>query len=366
MKSVYHIFTKAIVSDYYKKNALFIFVVVLFAFGFLRGQEHITIVKQINNSPILLLQVALVWLFYGFKVIIFVLRSLSLPEFRFLFAIRLMSFWKRFFVWFFIGVLLNQLTLYYAVFMVVLGIADLKWVSVFIIILVQLLIILFCVLVFELRIRKEPEQALGFTFRLPLSLKYNLPYFLFYHKYLLYREPMLLFLSKGFSILTLLFFIWLYPTDDYDFRLFGIAAVIIAISHLRICSQWLYFQYENLQFYQNLPLSYLYKVSVLILGYFIILLPEIWLFVMKTHILFHTPLMISWIFFVIAMIIFIHFFGYLNFKSEERKGQCFFAGVILVLLLVMYKIPILLLSSIFIVYGLVIYRITEKRFEEGK
>lgn len=363
MKAVFAVFQRAIVWDYYRKNLLFLLVVILFAFGFLSGQEHQTIVKQALNSPKLLVYTGLLWLLYGVKTYLFVLRSLGQPEFRFLFNLKLLGISKRLAVWLYISFMLNQLTFLYAVFMVVLGIALGKMLAVVFILITQLIIILIGVFIYEFRITQKPENSVSFALPIPKFFKFRLPAVLFYHKYLIYKEPVLLLLTKVFSIFSLLFMIWLFPTDEYDHRLFSISAIVIAVAHLRICSQYVYFQNNNLGVFKNLPLGFWYKILMVVLAYFILLIPEVYLFVMRAHGFTNLSYTFTWVIFLVSTLVFIHGFQFLHSLTDDTKMQYFFFGFVFVLLLVMYKIPVLILSTIFLALGFWFFRKFENLYE---
>jgi hypothetical protein len=363
MKVVFGVFEKAIIGNYYRKNVLFLLVMVLFAFGFLSGKEHQVIVKQALNSPKLLLYAVLFWLLYGVKTYLFVLRSLGQPEFRFLFHLRLLSLWQRLLLWFYVSFMLSQLTFLYAVFMVIEGLIIGKLMSVFFVFGSQFFLMLLGVFIYEYRIRQTPEAKVIFLLTLPQFFKFRLPAVFFYHKYLLYKEPILLLLTKFFSVFSLLFVVWLFPTDDYDQRLFSMLAVIVAVSHLRICSQYVYFQNSHLAVFKNLPLCFWYKSSMIFIGYFVLLLPEIYLFIAQVLPITSLPYAFSWLIFLVSTIVFVHGFQYLNRLSDDAKTQYFFFGFVFVLLLVMYKVPLLILSGIFLLTGFWLLKKFENSYE---
>jgi len=366
MNTLISIFQKAIVWDYYRRNVLFLLVIVLFSFGFLSGQEHKTIVTQALASYKLLIYIGLLWLLYGFKFYLFVLRSLGDSKFQFLHHIILASFWKRIIVWFYVCFALNQLTFLYALFMVFMGLSLGKISEVAFILGCQLVIVLIGITIFEYRIKKTVETDSKFSLKLPVSFRFTLPLFLFYHKYLIFKEPVLLLLTKSFSIFSLLFFVWLFPTDEYDERLFGIAAIIIAVSHLKICSVWLDFQYNSLQFYQNLPLTNWIKISILFLIYFVLLIPEIYLVWIKTSSFISISFQIHWVFFVLSLLVFTHIYQLIIVISEEIRMKWYFFGTILLLILVMYKTPLSMLVLFLVISSIFLFFKFEDKFELEK
>lgn len=366
MNSLISIFQKAIVWDYYRRNVLFLLVIVLFSFGFLSGQEHRTIATQALASYKLLIYIGLLWLLYGFKFYLFVLRSLGDSKFQFLHHIRLVSFWKRMIVWFYVCFALNQLTFPYALFMVFMGLSLGKIAEMAFILGCQLIIICIGIAIFEYRIRETAETDLSFSIKLPVRFRFKLSLILFYHKYLIFKEPILVLLTKGFSIFSLLFFVWLFPTDEYDDRLFGIAAIIIAVSHLKICSVWLDFQYNSLQFYQNLPLTNWIKIIILFLIYIVLLIPEIYLFAIKTNSFLSFIFQFQWILFVVSFLIFTHNYQLLISISEDTRMKWYFFGTIFLLILVMYKMPLSMLVLILLASSVYLFFKFENRFEMEK
>jgi hypothetical protein len=366
MKALISIFQKALVWDYYRRNVLFLLVIVLFSFGFLSGQEHKTIVTQALASYKLLIYIALLWLLYGFKFYLFVLRSLGDSKFYFLHHIKLVSIWKRILVWFYVSFALNQLTFLYAVFMVFIGLNLGKITEVAFILGSQLIIIFIGIVIFEYRISKTAETDSSFSIKLPIRIRFKLPFFLFYHKYLVFKEPVLLWLTKGFSIFSLLFFVWLFPTDEYDERLFGISAIIIAVSHMKICSVWLDFQYNSLHFYQNLPLTNWSKICILYLIYFVLLIPEIYLILIKTSGFVAISFQIQWVIFILSFLFFTHIYQFIIVISEEIRMKWYFFGTIFLFVLVMYKIPFSILILSLLVTSIFLFFKFENKFELEK
>jgi hypothetical protein len=182
MKTAIDIFRRAIVWDYYRKNTLFILAVILFAFGFLRGQEHIALAKQITGSSKMLFYVFILWLLYGVKTYLFVLRSLSLPEFRFLFFSNQLRAWQRISIWLIVFFLLNQLTFLYAAFLIIVGVFEGRLLASSFILMAQAIIILIGILVLDYRIKLLPEIKHALSFSLPIRVKFRIPFVLFYHK----------------------------------------------------------------------------------------------------------------------------------------------------------------------------------------
>jgi hypothetical protein len=364
MKEVLLVFQKSIIWNYYRKNSLFILVVILFSFGFLSGQEHKAFVKSALKSWYILSFIFLGWAIYALKTYLFVLRTLNQPDFWFLFNIKLLPFKQRIWIWFIVQFTMIQLTFSYAIFMFIMGMLQFDYLSAGVILFVNLLLIISGVFIFEKRTLSYPEKENKLISTFSIHFKFPKHFILFYPNYLLVQEPILLLLSKTFSILSLLFIIWLYPTDEYDSRLFGMLAVIIVAAHLKIVSEWVNFEYKYLQFYRNLPLSSFRKNGYVLLGYILIILPEFFILFMQKPADISFYFIFSWLFFIVTLLFLSHQFVYVNSLGEESKMQWYFFSFVGFLILILFNIHLTLLSTIFIIFGYFLYSKFQDKFEQ--
>jgi hypothetical protein len=351
MKDVIKLFYKSIVWDYYRQNTLFILVVILLGFGFLSGAEHQAIIKSALQNPPILAYIFLLWLFHSLKTIFFVLRRFSEKKFRFLFAINLLNFWPRILVLIFLQFLLVQLTFLYALLMLNFAISWQYYSQALWILLFNIFMVVFGALVFENRLNKLPEKKLLINFTFLKFKRIPSPFILFFHKYLINKQPILFLSSKVFSILTLVFAIWIYPTDDYDARLFSIIAVIIVASHLKIASDLISFESDNLKFYRNLPFSNWTRMLFLIAIYLILVLPEF--FILIVNIPSDIPIIygMEWLMLVISLIFFTHNLNYVVHLSEDFKMKSYFFGSIAIILILLSHFSLIFLSIIFLFWA---------------
>jgi hypothetical protein len=346
MKSLFRIFNLTIIKEYYRQNAVFIFAVMMFAFGFLRAIEHITFIKNALKLPSLLGFVFVAWALHGLKVILFTLRMLASKQNEFLYHARLFPPYKRFLAFCVLQLSLIQLTFLYSLAMLKFGIEEKRWFSIGYIIAFNTFLIIVGALIYEYRIQRPNAEQIRSKPIQQFIARFRTPAYLFFVRYLFSKQPVLLLLTKLFCCLVLMGICNLYPTDDYDERLLALGGLFVAAGHTVFCQQYFIFENKFLLISKNLPLSYGQRLSHYLLAYLILLLPEV---IVLTR---NLPDNVSYIFmvllmiFILSMIFLNHHVQYINNISHDAFMQRLFFTGILFLVLIMFKIPVILMALV--------------------
>jgi hypothetical protein len=346
MKSLYRIFNLTIIKEYYRQNAVFIFAVMMFAFGFLRAIEHITFIKNALKLPSLLGFVFAAWVLHGVKVTLFTLRLLEAKQNEFLYHTRLFSPLKRFRAFCLLQFSLIQLTFLYSLAMIKFGIEDKRWFEVGYIIAFNIALVVVGALVYEYRIQRPNSEQVRSKPIQKFIASFQTPAYLFFVRYLFAKQPVLLLLTKLFCCLVLMGICNLYPTDDYDERLLALGGLLVAAGHTVFCQQYFIFENKFFLISKNLPLNYSQRLLHYGLAYLILLLPEI--IVLARNL----PGNVSYLYmgflmiFILSMIFLNHHVQYINNISHDAFMQRLFFTGILFLLLIMFKIPVILMALV--------------------
>lgn len=346
MKTLLRIFNLTIIKEYYRQNAVFIFAVMMFAFGFLRAIEHITFIKNALKLSSLLGLVFLAWALHGVKVTLFTLRLLESKQNEFLFHARLFSPIKRFLAFCLLQLSLIQLTFLYSLAMIKFGVEEKRWLEVGYIIAINILLIVAGALIYEYRIQRPNAEQVKVKPIQRLFARFLTPPYLFFVRYLFSKQPVLLLLTKLFCCLVLMGICNLYPTDDYDERLLALGGLFVAAGHTVFCQQYFYFENRFLLIAKNLPLGHVQRLLHYLLAYLILLIPEI--IVLARNL----PDGVSYLYmgflmlFILSMIFLNHHTQYINNISDDAYMQRLFFTGILFLLLIMFKIPVILMALI--------------------
>jgi hypothetical protein len=346
------IFYQSIVKEYYRQNAIFIFAVMMFAFGFLRANEHLAIIKEALHSPLVLSGICLIWVAYGVKVTFFTLRFLSQRSSEFLFHARLFSPLKRFFAFLNLQFGLIQLTFFYAVVMVGNGILESTWTSVLAIVLVNVLILVGGALAYSYKIKHPNSQqdAVRKYFR----FNFTTPQWLFFPRYLLTQQTVLVFITKCFTAFILMGACYLYPTDDYDIRLITLGSLLVSFSQSVIIQNVQFFEQFYFCLYRNMPISRLNWALRYVGMTAVIVIPE------AMVLLRNLPDSLSFvdgfiqILFIISVAFALLSYQLFRIRNNETGFQIvFFTGVGLALL-IMFKVPNLAFILVSVLLGYVL------------
>ncbi len=345
-RAAFRILNLTIVKEYYRQNAVFIFAVMLFTFGFLRSSEHITLIKLALKSPSLLALIFLIWAMHALKVILFSLRMFKSKPNEFLYNIRLFSPIKRFLAFGLMQFSLLQLTLLYSLWMIKIGIEEQAYLESSAIIICNFILILTGILIYEYRINRPNTVSITVKPMQSLLAKFRTPDYLFFIRFLFAKQPVLLLSTKFFGCFVLIGICNLYPTDAYDERLLALSGLFVAAGHSVFCLQYFNFELQYLSFNRNLPISSMRRILCYLLAYSILLLPESIVLVRNL------PLAVSFIFalalliFILSMIFLLHHIQFISSISKDNflKGA-FFTGIMF-LLLIMFQIPVILMAAV--------------------
>lgn len=272
MTPVLTILRKVIVNSFYRQNAGLLFVVLLMAGSFMRGQDHIALAEYAVNSPFLLGLYQVLWAAYTLHASRFTVRLFR--ENEVLYHLRLIPATRRFVSLFITQLLLLQPVLLYTAFVFWISLQTGTPLSG-----LQLLVgtIGFCLLPllgYNYSLRHPNPAYRTAVLRERLTRWFTTPPLLFFPRYLLHRQPVLLFLTKGSTILLLLALLWLYPTDDYDIRLLALGLLVTALSHSTMLYQLYQFEHEQLVLLRNLPISMSKRILQYAALMALLLLPE--------------------------------------------------------------------------------------------
>jgi hypothetical protein len=346
MKIIFRILNLTIVKEYYRQNTVFIFAILMFSFGFLRSQEHITIIKMALKLPYLLALTFLVWALHTLKVILFSLRMFESKTNEFLYNIRLFSPIKRFLAFGMMQFSLIQLTFLYSLWMIKIGLEEKYYWQTLAIILYNILLILLGIVFYEYRIKRP--NAINIT-KKPIQnflAKFRTPSYLFFIRYLFSKQPVLLLLTKLFSCFVLVGICNLYPTDAYDERLLALGGLFAAAGHTVFCQQFFDFENHYLAILRNLPINYKERIVNYLASYSILLVPEIIILARNLPNGVNYIFALALIIFILSMIILNHHVQFINGISDDTFMQRLFFAGILFLLLIMFKIPVILMALI--------------------
>lgn len=251
----WNILYKTLVREYYRQNTGFLFLVLMFGFGILRPEDHITLAAYVFASPFLLVLVFGIWALYHLKTLFFVRQRFLWDSHSFLYDLVLLPAPARRFLLWAVQMMLWLPVLAYAAFVGYYGWITGRHSAVLFTAGYLLLCPLTGVWAYEYRLfRPNPDTRLS-KLSAYINRRFTKPYWSYFVLYLFNQAPVLLFLTKVFTCLAVVGVCKLYPTDSYDERLFSLAGAAIGMIHLVVLLHLYEFEHVQLPLLRNLPLT---------------------------------------------------------------------------------------------------------------
>lgn len=348
------ILQKTIVREFYRQNIGLLVLIVVFAGAFLSGQEHYTLSKLALQKPIILLFYGVGWTLLTIKSVFFVIRNINQPEYEFLYTIRLLSKQLQFRVLALMQLSLNLIFLIYSLYMCGVALKEHLYLSIINLVVINVLLIFLPLVLYFQAFRKpnSKQSSTSVSFFTP-----NLPkhFTLFFIRYILNYQPVLFLLTKIFGWFIIVGTCYIYPTDDYDVRLFYISALIIGISGFQFASHYINFESNVFLSYRNLPLSLNKRFQNITIIAILLVFIEIIILIRNAVQLISYLNILSWVFYVISIQVILFSLEYSNHIKNENKGQVLFYSFIACILLIMFKVSVILIGFIFFVVSWIIF-----------
>jgi hypothetical protein len=269
---------KTFINEYYRLNAGFFFVILMFGGGFLRGEDHIVLATYIVQSPFLLAITFGLWVLYHLKTIWFVRQRLGWDSHIFLYNLILLPRWQRWLLLLFVQYGLWLPVWFYALFMAYCGQQIEQQTGVWVTLAFVTFLPLTGVWAYNYRLfRPSPDHRIS-VFSTYFNRRFNKPFWSYFLWYLTQREPVLLLLTKFFTGGVVVGACLLYTTDSYDERLLSLAGILAGIGQVIVLFHLYEFEHLQLPLLRNLPMHLGKRFAGYTLLFFLLILPEIMLF----------------------------------------------------------------------------------------
>ncbi len=344
MLAILNILRKTFVTEYYRLNTGFLFLVAMFAFGILRPEDHIALASYVFASPFLLVLMGLLFGLYHLKTVYFVRQRMLWNSHSFLFQLLLIPKPQRWVSWLYVQWMLWLPVALYVIFVSYYGWWTGEKGSVIATILYLFCVPLVGVAAYEYRLhRPNPDTRISIITTY-FNRRFTKPQWFYFVLYLFSENPVLLFLTKGFTCILIVAVCRIYPTDRYDERLFSLAALTIGLVHSVIVLHMYEFEHLQLPLLRNLPLPLGKRFGQYGLFFIVLLLPET-LFLFR-----YLPQEIEWdyvfVWWLLLMgilsLLYGRFLQY-HYTMDLLLRQCFYTFFV-GFFLIMFRLPVYLLA----------------------
>lgn len=354
---------RVFVREYYRQNASFFLLVIGLAGGFMRGQDHIALADFFVSSPLLLLIPFTVWILYILKVITFNAGALQKNENKFLFEFALLpgkDQWRAAFITIF-----NQSAPVstYSIFLITMAVKhNFITSAVLIILMLLLLLVLGSARLYYVLNHPDQERKVNSIKRF-FDRTISRPYPMFFIEWFLRRQPLMLIGSKAFSGALLLAVIYLYRADAYDHRLLAMGLVIAASAQAPLLLELHRFENFHFSLMRQLPLTFFKRLLYTVITILLLTLIEMGLLITYFPSHLSIAVLLQSIVFFISILIFQQGLLYSKDRTQEQLTSFVFIQAMLLIVLVLFKIPLLLFAAFHALAGVVMWLRNYYRFE---
>ena len=356
MSNVITILNKILAKEFYRLNAGFFLLIGALTFGFMSEVEHKALAQFFVSSPYVLFIPVGVWIIYTFKILNFNRQQLTRFENKIVFNVAFLSSSQQA-LCISIFIMLQLLpAILYGVFLSYIAWSIAAYQSIMII-LIAMTVLWLCsttIIIWQLH-KSHQEKKISFVKRL-LDYQYPKPVIQFYIEWLLRRDPIMLAGTKIFAGVLVFGVCVLYASENYDWRLLAMSTTGGAVANLLIIFQIQDFENTHISWIKNLPLTIAKRFGRFLMVFTILLLPEtaVLLKYFPDHLSFYWLILN----FLYALSIGAFFFGLLHIKatSLENFTKKSFWIFIALILLILFKVPLIIISLMNFNAGFLLYR----------
>lgn len=362
-KTMLSTLVKIFVQQFYRQNAGFFLLLLVFGLGITRPSDHLFLMAAALQSYPVLAGLVFVWALYQFKTTWFVLQQFSLPTHTFLCQLLLYPQRLRYAWGLYIQFILNLPVFLYAMGMFILGIYLNTWPSLFWMFLYLSLSSFLTVLLYERSLFRPGISAQFFSLSSLFPGYANKATFLFFIFYLFQKQPVLLLMVKGFSILLIALAMAFSPEQFKDNPAFAFIFLLTTISHYPLATQYHLFEYNYLSLSRNLPLSSIHRWGKYYLTCSLLFIPELLLYVRHLGESANALFFLQAFFFQSSLLLLIHSCLYMYWPEMEKTAAYIFIFFIGYFFGVMPWLGLLSLTFIHLTASLAIVHIFYYRAE---
>ncbi len=357
------ILIKTWVGSYYQTYSGLFFVLLLIIFGVFRGHDHLIIAHLLVGEISNFLYLLILLVPYGLVTGIFSNRFLKNRKNSFINELIHLSSAQRFFLLLICFVLLLLPVLLYMSFLVIVAILSGKILQGLIITSVSFSFIFLFILVYNRQIVYPNEQSFGRRYFVYIPTQLNFFWLSIIIKHLILNRTFSVILTKILSFFLLLIVSIVISTIDNYHRFLAVAIFITVVSNAFISYEIHYFMNYKMAFFRSLPQPISKIWLNILIAMIIFVLPEI-IYILKNYNEYVS--IFSLIFFLLNGVSFLMIcFVYLLKTGLDQKNFIirFYFGFLFLIILILFDVPLVLLSIVFLILSYVIFKLYFYRYE---
>ncbi|WP_026629090.1 hypothetical protein [Dyadobacter alkalitolerans] len=344
------------VSVFFRQRAGTFLVLLGVLFGFLSANEHHAFaVFFLTGGTYGMLALFSIWLIYSLVCAQFLISTWKLPEYKFIYHVRTWPAFVRTRRFTIQALSLLQPILYYGIYLLVIAIQDELTTRLWPVIPFYIVLIVMLVIAAEWRIRKpvlyvpvKQKQIIQWPFPRAASPLY------WSMEWLLRERGITLLVGKTGAMLVAAGTMLYYSSGEYDIRMPAVGMSLAYLLNLGISLELYKWESGIWLWGRSLPASPPKRWVSIVIPHLVLIVPETLVMLRHGGLGFSAVLQLYML--GAAIVIVSHLYIYKRSGLAENAFQVFLFGFIAITLLILYKIPLLLISACGLLFSLLAFR----------
>lgn len=356
MKAIIKVLTRTFAVTFYERNALFFFLLIGIAGGFMSGKDHVALASAIAGHPLLTLIPIILWILYGLKIWIFNSQLSDESQLRLIRDLSLLTGTRQLLSFAPVILIQDLPVLIYGAFLMSIAFYSDQVISGWIILINVLTIPALLTIALYLKFNYPQREPRITKLKSWIDSIVQRPFILFFPELTIGQKPGQTIVSKLFSCLLIAGISRLYYFEAYDYRFIAMGSLIAFATMQILIFDYVHFENKSFSMLRSLPWSLSKRMINFILSMLLVALPELF------TLLGYFPKQLSWVNYleVVALCFSFLIFSYtsLIFKNMdlEHFSQRAFITTLAAVILVLFKIPLLLLITVALAVSAYRYR----------
>lgn len=346
MKPLIKVLMSAFATTFYERNALFFFLIIGIAGGFLSMKDHVVLASAIVSDPLLTLIPISLWVLYGLKINFYNSRLSDESQLRFVRSLALLPKLHQL-LSIAPSILIQSLPMImYGAFLTGVAFHSGQVSSGWIILLAMSTIPALLIISFYLKLNYPTREQHTGKLKLWIDAKIHRPFILFFPELAIGQKPGQIGISKLFSCLTIVGISSLYYFESYDYRFMAMGSLIAFAPMQILVFDYVHFENKTFSLTRSLPWSLPRRMTHFLLTMAVVAIPEV-LVLFK-----YFPTSLSSIEYLSIIVLCFSslVYGYtsliFNKINLDRFSRAAFIYSLTIVVLILFKIPLFILTGI--------------------
>jgi hypothetical protein len=362
VREVVIVLSKVFVTQYYRLNVGFFLLIITLAFGFMSGVEHRALAEFFTSSPILALIPVAIWIIYALKVISFNKQQLQLDQNRFVRELTFLSDRTQYSALFTAGFGQFFPAVLYALFIMLVGIQNERYLESSIIAASQFLLLGLVTFFLKTKLQKLDNEIKISGVKKFFDEQFQKPLLQFYVEHLSRKQPLAFVSTKIFSGALLLGVTELYRHDTYDVRLIAMGVTFAFAANFTLLTHLHRFENQEFNLLRNLPLSIAKRIVTYTLVMVTICAPECIVILKNFPAQLAFSHVIGLLLFSFSTMLLLYALLFLKIKPDN-VSRAIFSVMIIWILLILFSLPIICIAIANTIIATIIIRSCFYSFE---